>query len=202
MSGCKLHLISHLYKVELGLKSLLNIFIIWTNIIALISYSLSKFIYIFFHFHSNMCRFVLLKATQMRKTLLVLPLAVNTLHVGVKRTKFLSTTRFVVLNCVFFIVHLPFTRNWGFNGALQEISKPLTWHRFGSPDMDDTEDEAGSYFISAVCWKSDRPTILTANSQGTIKVLVLAAWSWAKWIECGIGIIFSHAMIVSFVNCT
>lgn len=60
-------------------------------------------------------------------------------------------------------------------GALQEISKPLTWHRFGSPDMDDAEDEAGSYFISAVCWKSDRPTILTANSQGTIKVLVLAA---------------------------
>ncbi|XP_014504634.1 E3 ubiquitin-protein ligase COP1 [Vigna radiata var. radiata] len=57
----------------------------------------------------------------------------------------------------------------------KEISKPLTWHRFGSPDMDDAEDEAGSYFISAVCWKSDRPTILTANSQGTIKVLVLAA---------------------------
>jgi len=87
-------------------------------------------------------------------------------------------------SCVF--IFLP---NWGFNGALQEISKPLTWHRFGSPDMDDTEDEAGSYFISAVCWKSDRPTILTANSQGTIKVLVLAAWSWK---ECGIGIIFSR----------
>ncbi|KAG5064486.1 hypothetical protein JHK85_005669 [Glycine max] len=57
----------------------------------------------------------------------------------------------------------------------KEISRPLTSHRFGSPDMDDAEDEAGSYFISAVCWKSDRPTILTANSQGTIKVLVLAA---------------------------
>ncbi|XP_061373600.1 E3 ubiquitin-protein ligase COP1 isoform X3 [Gastrolobium bilobum] len=55
----------------------------------------------------------------------------------------------------------------------KEISKPVTWHGFGSPDMDDGEDE-GSYFISAVCWKSDRPTILTANSQGTIKVLVLA----------------------------
>ncbi|CAJ1971116.1 unnamed protein product [Sphenostylis stenocarpa] len=53
----------------------------------------------------------------------------------------------------------------------KEISKPLTWHKFGSPDMDDAEEEAGSYFISAVCWKSDRPTILTANSQGTIKVL-------------------------------
>ncbi|CAI8586524.1 unnamed protein product [Vicia faba] len=57
----------------------------------------------------------------------------------------------------------------------KEISKPLTWHRFGTLDMEDAEDEAGSYFISAVCWKSDRPTILTANSQGTIKVLVLAA---------------------------
>lgn len=58
---------------------------------------------------------------------------------------------------------------------LQEISKPVTWHRFGSPDLDDAEDEAASYFISSVCWKSDSPTMLTANSQGTIKVLVLAA---------------------------
>ncbi|XP_050378894.1 E3 ubiquitin-protein ligase COP1 [Argentina anserina] len=57
----------------------------------------------------------------------------------------------------------------------KEISKAVTWHRFGSPDMEDTEDEAGSYFISAVCWKNDSPTMLTANSQGTIKVLVLAA---------------------------
>ncbi|KAL6176030.1 hypothetical protein ACLB2K_052666 [Fragaria x ananassa] len=57
----------------------------------------------------------------------------------------------------------------------KEISKPVTWHRFGSPDMEDTDDDAGSYFISAVCWKSDSPTMLTANSQGTIKVLVLAA---------------------------
>ncbi|KAI4308403.1 hypothetical protein L6164_031483 [Bauhinia variegata] len=57
----------------------------------------------------------------------------------------------------------------------KEISKPGTWHEFGSPDMDDAEDEAGPSFISAVCWKSDSPTILTANSQGTIKVLVLAA---------------------------
>ncbi|KAL5573499.1 hypothetical protein UlMin_023096 [Ulmus minor] len=57
----------------------------------------------------------------------------------------------------------------------KEISKPVTWHRFGSPDVDDAEDEAGSYFISAVCWKSSSPTMLTANSQGTIKVLVLAA---------------------------
>ena len=56
----------------------------------------------------------------------------------------------------------------------QEISRPLTWHRFGSPDAADVEDDVGSYFISAVCWKSNSPTILTANSQGTIKVLVLA----------------------------
>ncbi|KAJ4822145.1 coatomer subunit alpha [Turnera subulata] len=57
----------------------------------------------------------------------------------------------------------------------KEISKPVTWHRFGSPEMDDADEDAGSYFISAVCWKSDSPTMLTANSQGTIKVLVLAA---------------------------
>ncbi|XP_043689265.1 E3 ubiquitin-protein ligase COP1-like [Telopea speciosissima] len=55
------------------------------------------------------------------------------------------------------------------------ISKPAAWHRFGSSDLDDTDDDAGSYFISAVCWKSDSATMLTANSQGTIKVLVLAA---------------------------
>ncbi|KAI3465606.1 hypothetical protein Pfo_022269 [Paulownia fortunei] len=55
------------------------------------------------------------------------------------------------------------------------ISKPATWHRFGSPDVDDTEEDAGSYFISAVCWKSESPTMLAANSRGTIKVLVLAA---------------------------
>ncbi|XP_031485976.1 E3 ubiquitin-protein ligase COP1 [Nymphaea colorata] len=54
------------------------------------------------------------------------------------------------------------------------ISKPAAWHRFGSPDVDDADDDAASYFISAVCWKSDSPTMLTANSQGTIKVLVLA----------------------------
>lgn len=58
---------------------------------------------------------------------------------------------------------------------LQEICKPVTCHRFGSPEMDDADEDAGSYFISAVCWKNDSPTMLTANSQGTIKVLVLAA---------------------------
>ncbi|KAK8568894.1 hypothetical protein V6N12_007429 [Hibiscus sabdariffa] len=58
----------------------------------------------------------------------------------------------------------------------KEISKPVTWHRFGSQEMEDADEEGGgSHFISAVCWKSDSPTMLTANSQGTIKVLVLAA---------------------------
>ncbi|KAJ6814382.1 E3 ubiquitin-protein ligase COP1-like [Iris pallida] len=55
------------------------------------------------------------------------------------------------------------------------IAKPAASHRFGSSDLEDPDDEVGSYFISAVCWKSDSPTMLTANSQGTIKVLVLAA---------------------------
>lgn len=54
------------------------------------------------------------------------------------------------------------------------ISKPMAWHRFGSSEIDDDND-VGPYFISAVCWKNDSPTMLTANSQGTIKVLVLAA---------------------------
>ncbi|GAY35298.1 hypothetical protein CUMW_015450 [Citrus unshiu] len=54
------------------------------------------------------------------------------------------------------------------------ISKPAASHRFGS-DADHVDDDMGSYFISAVCWKSDSPTMLTANSKGAIKVLVLAA---------------------------
>lgn len=54
------------------------------------------------------------------------------------------------------------------------ISKPAALHRFGT-DSEEGEDDPGSYFISAVCWKSDSPTMLTANSRGTIKVLVLAA---------------------------
>ncbi|GAB4859398.1 coatomer subunit alpha [Ancistrocladus abbreviatus] len=55
------------------------------------------------------------------------------------------------------------------------ISKPVTCHKFGSADLEYADEETASYFISAVCWKSDTPTLLTANSQGTIKVLVLAA---------------------------
>lgn len=53
------------------------------------------------------------------------------------------------------------------------IAKPAAWHRFGSSDLDDSDDDS-SHFISAVCWKSESPTMLAANSQGTIKVLVLA----------------------------
>ncbi|XP_042059964.1 E3 ubiquitin-protein ligase COP1-like isoform X2 [Salvia splendens] len=55
------------------------------------------------------------------------------------------------------------------------ITKPVTWHKFGSPDVEDVEEDAGSYFISAVCWKVGSPTILAANSRGTIKVLALTA---------------------------
>lgn len=55
------------------------------------------------------------------------------------------------------------------------ISRPAMWHKFGSPDIEDIEGDAGSDFISAVCWKSGSPTMLAANSRGTIKVLVLAS---------------------------
>ncbi|XP_057784867.1 E3 ubiquitin-protein ligase COP1-like [Salvia miltiorrhiza] len=55
------------------------------------------------------------------------------------------------------------------------ITKPVTWHKFGSPDIEDIEEDAGSYFISAVCWKVGSPTILAANSRGTIKVMALTA---------------------------
>lgn len=55
------------------------------------------------------------------------------------------------------------------------ISKPAVWHRFASSDSEEAEDGSGSHFISAVCWKNDSPMMLTANSRGTIKVLVLAA---------------------------
>ncbi|XP_004293335.1 PREDICTED: E3 ubiquitin-protein ligase COP1-like isoform X1 [Fragaria vesca subsp. vesca] len=55
------------------------------------------------------------------------------------------------------------------------IPKPMAWHKFVSSDLNYEDDGAGSYFISAVCWKRDSPMILSANSQGTVKVLVLAA---------------------------
>ncbi|MFS8025821.1 putative transcription factor C2H2 family [Helianthus anomalus] len=52
------------------------------------------------------------------------------------------------------------------------ISRPAAWHGFNT-DANEGE-EPGSYFTSAVCWKNDSPTMITANSRGTIKVLVLA----------------------------
>ncbi|KAJ9563001.1 hypothetical protein OSB04_008161 [Centaurea solstitialis] len=52
------------------------------------------------------------------------------------------------------------------------ISRPAASHGFSS-DANEGE-EPGSYFTSAVCWKNDSPTMITANSRGTIKVLVLA----------------------------
>ncbi len=55
----------------------------------------------------------------------------------------------------------------------QAMSRPASSHRFGSQNPEDSDDDT-SHFISAVCWKSDSPTMLAANSQGTIKVLVLA----------------------------
>lgn len=60
-----------------------------------------------------------------------------------------------------------------FGKHVQAMSKPASSHRFGSPDPEESDDET-SHFISAVCWKSESPTMLAANSQGTIKVLVLA----------------------------
>ncbi|CAM6037565.1 unnamed protein product [Sphagnum compactum] len=54
------------------------------------------------------------------------------------------------------------------------ISKPASRHRFGSSNPEESDDDASPHFISAVCWKSESPTMLAANSQGTIKVLVLA----------------------------
>ncbi|XP_047256476.1 E3 ubiquitin-protein ligase COP1 isoform X2 [Capsicum annuum] len=54
------------------------------------------------------------------------------------------------------------------------ISKPAARYRFVSDDQNDPDRDMGSFFISAVCWKLDSPTVVTANSQGTIKALVLA----------------------------
>ncbi|KAG0619816.1 hypothetical protein M758_4G167500 [Ceratodon purpureus] len=55
----------------------------------------------------------------------------------------------------------------------KEMSTPSSCHKFESPNAEGNEDDA-PHFISAVCWKSESPTMLAANSQGTIKVLELA----------------------------
>ncbi|XP_070027844.1 E3 ubiquitin-protein ligase COP1-like isoform X1 [Nicotiana sylvestris] len=54
------------------------------------------------------------------------------------------------------------------------ISKPAASHKFDS-DQNDPDEDMGSHFISSVCWKRESPTILTANSQGIVQVLVLTA---------------------------
>uniref|UniRef100_A0A7I4ASH5 RING-type domain-containing protein n=1 Tax=Physcomitrium patens TaxID=3218 RepID=A0A7I4ASH5_PHYPA len=51
-------------------------------------------------------------------------------------------------------------------------SKPSFSHKFRSSYAEDIGDDIS--FVSAVCWKSESPTMLAANSQGTIKVLELA----------------------------
>jgi E3 ubiquitin-protein ligase RFWD2 len=56
------------------------------------------------------------------------------------------------------------------------MSKAAAVHKFGCTDPvtgEESEDDAG-HFISAVCWKDDSSTMLAANSQGTIKALVLS----------------------------
>uniref|UniRef100_A0A7C9A2L8 2-alkenal reductase (NAD(P)(+)) n=1 Tax=Opuntia streptacantha TaxID=393608 RepID=A0A7C9A2L8_OPUST len=53
------------------------------------------------------------------------------------------------------------------------ISKPVARYRFSTSELDEVDEDRGS-FISAVCWKSDSPIILAANSQGSIRVLALA----------------------------
>ncbi|THG04960.1 hypothetical protein TEA_012182 [Camellia sinensis var. sinensis] len=40
-------------------------------------------------------------------------------------------------------------RLWDVKENLPAISRPAAWHRFASSDLDDVDDDAGSYFISA-----------------------------------------------------
>jgi E3 ubiquitin-protein ligase RFWD2 len=50
-------------------------------------------------------------------------------------------------------------------------------HRIGSQNPEEnSEDGAADHpqnYISAVCWKSESPIMLAANSRGTVKVLEL-----------------------------
>jgi hypothetical protein len=57
---------------------------------------------------------------------------------------------------------------------LEAISKPVIWHRFGSINPEKSDDDLSLDFISVMWWKTENPTVLVANSQGTIKSLVLA----------------------------
>ncbi|XP_021719759.1 E3 ubiquitin-protein ligase COP1-like [Chenopodium quinoa] len=54
------------------------------------------------------------------------------------------------------------------------ISKPVARYKFNSSELYDADEDRGAHFISAVCWKSDSPMIMAANSQGNVKLLALA----------------------------
>ncbi|GAB4826528.1 coatomer subunit alpha, variant 2 [Ancistrocladus abbreviatus] len=55
------------------------------------------------------------------------------------------------------------------------IPRPAARHKIISSEFGEAEEDIRSCFISAVSWKSDSPTMIAANSQGTIKVLALSA---------------------------
>ncbi|KAL2931245.1 E3 ubiquitin-protein ligase COP1 [Bienertia sinuspersici] len=55
------------------------------------------------------------------------------------------------------------------------ISKPVARYKFNKSELYDGDEDRGSHFISAVCWKSDSTVIMAANSQGNVKLLTLAA---------------------------
>jgi hypothetical protein len=57
---------------------------------------------------------------------------------------------------------------------LEAISKPVIWHRFGSINLEKSDDDLSLDFINVMWWKIENPTMLVANSQGTIKAQVLA----------------------------
>lgn len=73
----------------------------------------------------------------------------------------------VVSFMIFSLVRFPFT--------LQAISKPVARYKFNTSEFNNADDDRGSYFISSVCWKTDSPVIMAANSQGNVKILSLAA---------------------------
>ncbi|KAJ2740122.1 hypothetical protein GGI20_005971, partial [Coemansia sp. BCRC 34301] len=58
----------------------------------------------------------------------------------------------------------------------RNLSHPAVTHKFGNCNpvtgVEQPEDDP-SLFVSAVCWKSKTNTLLSANSQGIIKVLEL-----------------------------
>jgi hypothetical protein len=58
--------------------------------------------------------------------------------------------------------------------GLEAIAKPIIWQRFGSINLEKSDDDFSLDFISVMWWKSQNPTMLATNSQGTIKALVLA----------------------------